>query len=457
VDESLKTTQSGSWIKWFIVVALLLVLLAVVLWSLPNSSSKIQARLDAIKKAGYPITAQDLDRMYPPLPDDQNSVIIYRKAFSQFVQRPKNSTNWPYVYSVTFSARKPPHPRWANPLPTDMKQAITNYLAQNEDTLDLLHQANSIQKGYYDLGLKNGFSNVTFTPFSRISDSVQLLALATFMHSEDGRPDLATQTTLDSLGLARSLEHAPLLSWPIARDQCLGQTASSLGLTLNKIQLSDEELQSLAAAFREAEAIDGIKLWLICDRCEGIALHDNDRMNALHPRNISLIRRLRLLIYYAKNYHEADYLFYLDMMDKYIAASDMPYPNRLEAVKQLDLKVMESNRTKRGFGNLLYWDWHGRFLIEARARAEVLLSETALEVERYGLANHNQLPATLQDLVPAFLAAVPADPFDGKLLRYKQLPKGYLIYSIGEDGVDNGGEAWDPQKKTGDLAFTVER
>jgi len=37
-------------------------------------------------------------------------------------------------------------------------------------------------------------------------------------------------------------------------------------------------------------------------------------------------------------------------------------------------------------------------------------------------------------LVPGQLSAVPADPFDGKPLRFKRLTKGYVIYSIGKDG-----------------------
>jgi hypothetical protein len=46
---------------------------------------------------------------------------------------------------------------------------------------------------------------------------------------------------------------------------------------------------------------------------------------------------------------------------------------------------------------------------------------------------------------------LPLDPFDGQPLRYKKLPKGYVVYSNGEDGKDDGGD----EKK--DITFTVER
>ena len=66
----------------------------------------------------------------------------------------------------------------------------------------------------------------------------------------------------------------------------------------------------------------------------------------------------------------------------------------------------------------------------------------------------------LSDLVPTFLEEVPTDPFDGIPLRYKQLIKGYLLYSIGEDGVDDGGvrnKDRDEAEVERDIRFKVER
>lgn len=97
-------------------------------------------------------------------------------------------------------------------------------------------------------------------------------------------------------------------------------------------------------------------------------------------------------------------------------------------------------------------------MIDLRGIARMDCALTALEVERYRLAE-GRLPETLEALVPKFIEAVPIDPFDGKPLRYMRLEKGYTIYSIGEDGEDNGGV---PKGKVQnnekyDWPFTVER
>jgi hypothetical protein len=62
----------------------------------------------------------------------------------------------------------------------------------------------------------------------------------------------------------------------------------------------------------------------------------------------------------------------------------------------------------------------------------------ALAAERYRLT-HDAWPASLDDLLAAkLLAAVPVDPFDGKALRYRALPDGVVIFSIGPDGRGDG-------------------
>ena len=70
---------------------------------------------------------------------------------------------------------------------------------------------------------------------------------------------------------------------------------------------------------------------------------------------------------------------------------------------------------------------------------------------------------SLGELVPAYLEAVPMDPFDGKEIKYKKLDKGYIVYSVGEDMIDDGGvdEELDSDGKVirerMDIIFKVER
>lgn len=74
-------------------------------------------------------------------------------------------------------------------------------------------------------------------------------------------------------------------------------------------------------------------------------------------------------------------------------------------------------------------------------RAEVAkqVTLTAIALKRYQL-EHGNYPSDLNSLVTEFLPKVPLDPVDGRPLRYRRNADGtFLLYSVGENGLDDGG------------------
>lgn len=58
-------------------------------------------------------------------------------------------------------------------------------------------------------------------------------------------------------------------------------------------------------------------------------------------------------------------------------------------------------------------------------------------------AGEEPYPETLAALVPKYLAAVPLDPFSEKPFIYERRAEGYLLASVGPNGVYDGGNDWD--------------
>lgn len=84
-------------------------------------------------------------------------------------------------------------------------------------------------------------------------------------------------------------------------------------------------------------------------------------------------------------------------------------------------------------------------------RLDALATRVVLAIMRYD-RRHGTLPPALEALVPEFLDALPFDPFTSSTLRYRideQAPGGFVLYSVGLDGVDNGGrlDIWDVTHK----------
>jgi hypothetical protein len=52
---------------------------------------------------------------------------------------------------------------------------------------------------------------------------------------------------------------------------------------------------------------------------------------------------------------------------------------------------------------------------------------------------HQTYPESLEHLVGEAVTKVPIDPFIGKAFHYQREENGFVVYSVGENGVDDGG------------------
>ena len=72
-------------------------------------------------------------------------------------------------------------------------------------------------------------------------------------------------------------------------------------------------------------------------------------------------------------------------------------------------------------------------------------NEQPVRLLRIGVAlagyrhEHGAYPAKLDALVPGWFKEIPGDLFSGKPPIYRRTATGYLLYSVGVDGQDDGG------------------
>jgi hypothetical protein len=99
-----------------------------------------------------------------------------------------------------------------------------------------------------------------------------------------------------------------------------------------------------------------------------------------------------------------------------------------------------------GFGDWVRNDQRGL----ARAR----LTDLALAAAAFR-AQHGRYPARAGDLVPAFIPAMPQDPFDGQPLRMRAVGDDLLLYSVADDARDDGGAEFVAKQRTGDLTLCL--
>jgi hypothetical protein len=144
----------------------------------------------------------------------------------------------------------------------------------------------------------------------------------------------------------------------------------------------------------------------------------------------------------------------------------------LEAIDRTRVTWDEVQRSEKRFArhemrkhpNPLVWPILWWQLMESIKRASekhfrIIAQERLLAAElalRCYQADKARPPARLEALVPDYLSKVPQDPFTNQPLIYRPQGTNWLLYSIGPDGVDNGGKpAARGQPSVGDLLYNA--
>jgi len=100
---------------------------------------------------------------------------------------------------------------------------------------------------------------------------------------------------------------------------------------------------------------------------------------------------------------------------------------------------------------------------EREERLVAAFGEVGLALERFR-ANEGKYPEGLEDLLPSYLSALPSDPWSPseKALRYVVRGRlegaqegSVLLYSVGPDGVDDGGIESIQGSRNGDRLYPV--
>jgi hypothetical protein len=299
-------------------------------------------------------------------------------------------------------------------------------------TLDLLERASALDAA----APEELESSRELWTLRRIAD-VNTVRIARLAFAGDGN---AAAAALISTQRLRRFSPA----WMAARDPF--RTTHSLGLTLGFGSPSEPALQQLQREYEKAQPDHVLEDMIVNSRYQ-IA-------RAVAPEEFGMTgRRMDLLqgVLYrlGRGLRNNRLLAELDRYDEALAVAEQPWPSKLDAAKALAQKYdLPRAAGRRSLLENLFAPFRGAAIFElttvvpiaGEALARARVSIVALTIERYRRAHGGSLPATLTDVVPAYVAAIPVDPFSGTALKYRRETNGYKVYSVGTNRQDDGGE-----------------
>ncbi len=269
--------------------------------------------------------------------------------------------------------------------------------------------------------------------------------------SRDGKTAQALATALAGLHLVRSIDYEPLLIAYLIRIAGGMQPMNSVEQTL--AWNADADDRSLAAVqelvWRESTNVS-IKPSIRCERAmmhHLFELIDRGEITVDDKKPSGF--EFGTLIF--RQYIPANIAFVHEQYDEFRALLDLPAGQKASAIQRWTLPP----RTRENLlGHFLIPVVNKVALAEMRYQAKCLCTAAGIACERHRL-KYGRWPASLGDLAESGLPKGVIDPFDGQPLRYRIVDDGAIIYSVGTNGIDDGGDVVRREGTPDDVGFRL--
>lgn len=339
------------------------------------------------------------------------------------------------------SQRAGPDGRRPTPATLAEREAL---LRENAPALDKLRQGFAYE--YWEVPARRSWS----TPFphdSRFRDLARVLILEGQTRAERGDWSGAMGSTLDAIqlgedsargsgliGLLRAVALQNMVRW-----QAWAYLPHLDAIESRKAARRLEAIMDRHFAF--ADSLQEEKWTSQAGLLEVFRLRDWQRSlgGAASPNWQGIEQRARMLTV-SKSQVMANFTAYMDAL---IANARQPYAAKLPPPPTPRDPISEA--LVRSFFEMRFTE------VRAVTMNRLLMLSLALRAFQ---AESGRYPERLEELAPRYVGKLPRDEFapDGAL-RYRRTSSGYLLYSLGPDGVDDGGTpAVDPNRPRGSPA-----
>jgi hypothetical protein len=420
------------------VVSWPLLLLSAAVWQVHRAGVQEYRRVEAAVDAQDPgWRIDELEARRKPVPDDRNGGAITKRV------KKLVPAKWPAdeYYTVTAPAANTTNrllrPQQAELLEKELKRAAAA-LVEARRILDFPDG----RFGRLKPTANDSFFDLTDTQDSRTTGN--LLSMDALARAQRNDGDGAVDSCRGVLHTGRCIGDEPLLISMLVRMAMRAMAASHLDRTLALTQPGEKTLHRFQEVLELEErenlfliGMRGERAWAdsVVQRLMdgstnieaviGIPARSRRRLHVPNPENLTPLLSGSLWDQRAE---------LLQIESDFVAIADQPSHTQAAAFA----KKMAGLTTEGWLVRLIVPAVSNVSAANRRSLVHVRTALVAAALERHRL-RRGAWPATLTELTPGLLRAVPADPHTGRPLGYRRQPDGVVVYSAGQDATDNGG------------------
>jgi len=413
------------------------------------SASKLRRAYAALEKDGRPMRAADI--LPPKISDIGNGALPYESAAFLLKVQSSPAMNQPdsreHDLSGYRSARASEF--MAGTLDPN-KQAEFRQLTEKEtvtSALSAIKQGTQCPACRFDCDYDHGASmNPHLVDLKNLA---RILAAKARMEAEAGRSEAAWDIALAQAKMADGLRAEPIIVSQLVRMATVALSCSTIQKLCSATLPGNPQYDGLMSLLDTIEdvrplvrAVDGDRLlsgeWLFT--LPKGELYKQLRQIIFPSYWSETACRLQFHVITFEPFFLSDHAAYLQLMRKHAQFLEQPFS--IEQRDNLEKEWLAVPRRYRLTHTLM--PAMARIKdIHCRVVADVRITRTGLALLRYR-ETHGNFPETLD----ALRLRDVSDPFNGKPLVYRSDGRGFVVYSVGEDLKDNGGNPRQPKLKT---------
>src|SRR5262245_29361003 len=296
-----------------------------------------------------------------------------------------------------------------------------------------------LPRGRHVVAWSKDYIGTTLPHIDAARQVARLLAYDAIMRAHEGDIDEALTSARAALNAGRSVGDEPCLVSQLFR---LAARAEALGAGERAIAQGEASPAVLESLQRLLEDEERQPLLLLGLRGERAGMHQGmqvietgqfDRAGYGMQNPLGLPDRAMDVVDAVKA--RATHAAYLRFLNQLVEIAKLPPEQQKAEFDKVHKPELDLPMIMEGLGGDEVKP--GRYFLVSLARLRCAIAGVA--AERFRLAK-GRWPDSLAEMRPDYLAAVPFDPFGGASLRFVRLEDGLVIYSLGPDGKDNGGD-----------------
>lgn len=469
---------------WFLALSGITLLLVLAFWGVYRIrlSQAYQDELEELRNAGYPVSWEEAFAIQPEIPDDENGALVLTQAAKVYVK----PDDCGVVKEFVDRGGRTDYPPLGELMQKFVLEHAEKYCAANQEFIDLTLKAFKYDKFYFDCTVDNYWSKLEFSPYS----TGKMLALKIDVVSNKGSSDEALNYIISWLDINKTFE-TPVTTRYGSYGSYEYRTIDGLEHVISLCEFNDVQLRKISDKILQQKNKDNqekLKRKIVYSCLEGIDSF-NYEFKSKSPELPVISKVLNPVI--DQN----------TLIDLYLLREGKYVLNILHLPYLQQVKLINMVSDKSWLDNIIYLyvssDNFSFQIVKRRIalRARFMCAVTVLAIERFKL-KYKKLPEKLDELIPEFMPEMPFDPFDEKPLRYKKgeievsglrydeddyhrklseyqknnkidsnksiniQPKkeivtirksGYIVYSVGVNMIDDGGDI----KSRDDITFCV--